>query len=990
MAYEIIDIPLSGGLNTKADEKGMNGPGLLRASDVQFDDTGGIQTRPQYQAILSAAGNTISDIRKVVAYGDELVAFSKDKLWSYSSGDGLWTERAEYLAVKVDEKPRFVSTAEQFDCDRIEKDGIAFFCWSETTPSGTESYVAAIDVATGAVKLSPTIIKVGATRARLVQTTNRVCLVYAVMATPALWVRMYDPGDLSSSETSLNVSGLVAFDLIQDPNTEDRVVLVASRATQYTVARYSEAPAQVLSSVKARTADGAIAVASDAIDANRICVVRSNGAAIRADILDDSFGDQSVSTTLIAALGAVVNQISAIYDGASECRVFVSSAENAGTVSFGLQYGAIDNSGAAGATEVMMRRVGLASHAFMHDGSPCVWVAFASESSGFLTAQLQNSYFLLRVDGLIVAKAVNARAGGFCVSTGALPGVQEVSSGRFVSCATVRGIVPLGQDQRGYSARSPQEVSCEFDSNQARRTAQLGKTLYIAGGFISQYDGRSIVEVGFHTFAWDLGILPTTGASLSGTYNWKQSYSWPNAKGELERSTTATIFDQIMSTHRASIVGVSLHLTAKTGASGECASEFWRQIADAPVGAPFFLVTSKDPSATGDNGFVENDPGAVLMPTFNDDLADSSLISREPFPENAGGTLASLTPPGAAIIIATQDRILLATRDSIRYSKLRGVGEIAAFHDRLFVDLPSNGGPITSLAFLGETLIVFKEAAIYALPGDGHDNAGGGQNYGPARVLPADVGAVSHEAVVLTPKGLLFKSFKGWYLLGHGWQVQYVGGAVADFDDEQVLSMEIMKSQHQVRILTDSRTLVWDYLLVGLEQDPTMVGQWASWEITGADAVMWNGVHLIVNSAEDRLLAQASDHSGVGDLPQLDVETGWIRTGGLQGMGLVRRALVLGEHRGAHDLRVRVAYNYDDEWIDDKTKTIAAETTGPLQFEHGLSRPKCESVKFRITAQAAGGTTPPTTMALNLTGISLEIKRRRNHFGKGLSAARRQ
>ena len=104
--------------------------------------------RPQYQAITDSASNTIADIRKIAQYGDELVAFSKDKLWSYASGDGLWTQRAEHLAVKLEEHSRFVTTGEQFDYDRAQLGGITMYCWTETTPSATTSYVAAIDQGT--------------------------------------------------------------------------------------------------------------------------------------------------------------------------------------------------------------------------------------------------------------------------------------------------------------------------------------------------------------------------------------------------------------------------------------------------------------------------------------------------------------------------------------------------------------------------------------------------------------------------------------------------------------------------------------------------------------------------------------------------------------------------------------------------------------------------------------------------------------------------
>jgi hypothetical protein len=90
-----------------------------------------------------------------------------------------------------------------------------------------------------------------------------------------------------------------------------------------------------------------------------------------------------------------------------------------------------------------------------------------------------------------------------------------------------------------------------------------------------------------------------------------------------------------------------------------------------------------------------------------------------------------------------------------------------------------------------------------------------------------------------------------------------------------------------------------------------------------------------------------------------------------------------------------VAYNYNETsagpvWVDDKAWTVSPTTVnGPLQVEHGPSRPKCEAIKIRITAQAIGVTTHPITQALNLTGLSLEVALRKSAFA-GLPAAQKQ
>lgn len=989
MPYETIDIPLHAGLNTKADAKGMSVPGLAAASDVQFDDTGGTQTRPQFQEITDAAGNTIADIRKVAAYGDELVAFSKDKLWSYASGDGLWTDRGDYLAVKVDEHARFVTTGEQFDCDRAELDGVTMYCWSETTPSGTLSYIAAIDSETGAVKMSPTSLG-AVTRPRLATTTNKICLVY-LTASNFITARAYEPSDLSyASGSALYLSGNPGvYDVVSNINFASRLIGAVTEGTQYQIFIVSETGTVTSAFSRTITADGACSIA---LTPGTVAVSYSAGTAIYTDIVNTGYATVALDIATGTAGSATVNQIASVYDGA-EFHVFWTAGATSSS-NYATEHNTVSSVGTPGTEEDLVVRCGIASRAFEHDGEVYLWTAFATENDGAIVSKLQNNYFLYRSDGTIIAKAASALAGGFPATDGNLPGVVETSTGLFKWCGQLRRIVPLGQAQQGYSAKSPHEIVFEFDSNEARRTAVLGETMYIAGGQVTQYDGANLTEVGFHTFPFQISAVLTTGTNLTGVYNWLQTYSWTNAKGEFERSTTATIFTSVSySSEAAEVKGVSLATTLKTGSPGEVTLEFWRTVAAAPVGAPFYLITSKDPSSTGDNSYIENDP-TTERKTVDDNLTDAALISLETYPENGGATLASQAPPAASIVLATQDRLILAgiagNPSRIVYSRLRQSGEVASFNDQLFVDLPPNGGEITAIAFLNETLIAFKESAVYALPGDGFDNNGGGQNYGPGRILPTDVGAVSHESVALTPKGLIFKSTKGWHLLNHSWQAQYIGGAVAEYDTDTVVSVHVMESQHQVRIVTDARTIVWDYLLLGMQSDPLVAGQWATWTVYGTDSVVWAGVHHIVNSDDDGLLAQSSSHSGSGDLPQLDLTTGWIKVDGLQGYGLVRRLLLLGEYLGAHDLRIRVAYNYDDSWIDDKTWTVSPASAGTLQLEHGLSRPKCESVKFRITAQAVGAATAPVTSALNLTGMSIELKQKKNHFGKGMGTAQKQ
>jgi len=991
---QLIDIPLHRGLSTEDDTRAMQAPGLSVARDIQFDDLGGVQTRDQYQDITDHVSNTIGTIRKLAAYRDELVAFTKDQLWSYSSGDGLWTSRGEHLAVKVDELPAFVTTGEQFDCDVAELGGLSMYCWAETTPSGTAVYVAASDTATGSVKLSP--VQVGgstSSRPRVTATAGAFIVSYTNNLA-SVELAAYDPTDITAaaSTTSIATTGLAGYDIIQNPDVLTEFVLVVARGViaGYRTYIYTEALAQSHFLNKLRAAEGAISVAFDGSTGDRMCVSRNSGTAIESDILDGSLVDVNVSISAGTASSATVNQIASVYAVAGTCTLFWSAGESTGSSTFETEWNTVTNAGSAGTEASLVKRVGIASRAFAHDGLAYLWLAFASLSQGDVVGQLQNGYYLVRADSTIITKSVMSTAGGFSSSTGVLPNVIEPSAGLFRCTMQRRGIVPLGKAQKGYSARSPQQVSITFDSDEARRTTQLGETLYISG-MLSQYDGSAINEVGFHTFPWDISIVPGGGGSnLAGTYNWKGTYSWFNAQGEFERSTTVTTYSQAITTNSAQITSSSLNLTSKHGNGNNVAQEWWRQIDAAPVGAPYYLVTSKDPSDTGTQGYVENDHEAYAPATFVDDLTDTLLLSRETNPENGGLTLESLAPPPASIIASTQDRLILAgipgNPNRIVYSKLRGQGEVAAFHDALVVDLPADGGAITGIAFQNETMIVFKETAVFALPGDGYDNSGGGQNYGPARVLASDVGANSAEAIALTPQGLAFHSARGWYLL-RGWQPEYIGGKVREFDSDTVLSVDVMSSQHQMRVVTSSGSiLIWDH----------RVNEWAEWDQRAICATIWDDRHIVaiedITGFAQPCQEQNSTHDGTAGDPTLDVETGWIKLGQLQAYKLIRRFWVLGQYRGTHNLRIRVAYDYDDTWIDNKVWTPSPTTVdGPLQIEHGPSRPKCTAIKIRITTLGAfDGETyaNPASLALNLTGLTLEVAQKQG--GSRLPAAQKQ
>ncbi len=988
LAKTTWELPLAMGMDSKPDPRALKMDSLAVCKNAEFNEVGGIQKRKPYSNLT-----TSSNIRRIVPNGDELLVFTKDTLYSWNAQGAALVSRGTHLAVKMQETPRFVNTADQVASDRAELNGVVVICWTEKGASNDSIYWSAYDKTTGAV-LRDRIGGSTGTRPRLVVTTNRIILFFE--GNPNLLGQAFDPASLPTSLSASTVYSQAngyssgAYDVVASGTT---CYLVATRTvnTSYEIMTVSES--LVVSRVtKARPCDSGIAIAA-APNGTHLQVLRSDGAAVEGDYLTIAgpFTDVTVNQAIFATAAA---NIGAAYrstqdGGQYRCYAFTNSQVNY-----------VDTGGAIGTAATHVLQTALTSRAFDHDGRVYIWRSF-DETSGFsgagvsgLRAALQNTYFLYRDDGFLVAKAANHKSCGDREYSSNLPQVQSLGSGVFAWCGGEKRVVSIGQKHKGYAARAPREIIFTFDSNEARRVARLGPTLYISGGEILQYDGAGLYETGFHVYPWYFGAieLASAGAVANGSYTLKVTWRWDNARGERDRSTTATHGTVDITAGPNSIqvaTWQSLPITHKT--TNPPAVEVWRTLADPTIDAPFYLVTAQDPAdLTGANCYVPNTYQTAALAAFEDALADADVALREANDETAS-VLERLAPPPATIVVSTQERLFLAGISdnpyAIWYSRLRGSEEVASFHDALVIEVPPTGGAITGLGFLNETLIVFCETAVFALPGDGFDNTGGGNNYGPARLLSSDVGAINHESIVLTPQGLIFKSSKGWYLLNKGWGVDYIGGPVSSFDSDTIVAAHVMESTHQVRILgSSSRMLVWDYL----------VNQWSEWTVTdGVSACIWNGTYHIATSSAVK--AEQSTYSAADY--HLDIETAWIRRAGFRGFQRIWYRQSLGEYRSAHDLRIRIARDYSDSdasgptWADDRYWSPEATTVGGrLQVRHGLASPQqCEAIKVRITDYQDGSTTvAPAGEALRLTALALEVGVKPRSLYKQLASGAKQ
>jgi hypothetical protein len=986
--WQAIQLPLDGGLRNRSDPRVLPSPFLSICQDVQFDLSGGIQERYPYGPVQGAitGGGSLANVRRIVAYGDELVLFTADAVYSWNAKLSAWVRRGTHLAIAVDEKSVCATNGDQIDGDRAELGNTVIIAWTEAS----KVYAAAIDKATGSILVEPTVLSGSIDRPRVIALSTRI-LIFNTVAGNILAARAVDPaapGTAIAGAATVVLNGTLNgyYDVVGDV-ANDRA-LGASRHT--TTTNYNAfavtAALSVTTSVKARACDGPIAVS---YIATTLQIVRASGTNIVGDLLNAqpiiNFADLFTAQAIGTAANTPVQQIAAAHrsvldGGFYRCYVFwsvgVADAFGVSGPETQTKTNWVNTNNALGTQSSVAYWLGIGSRAFDYNGAVYVWLTFGqlSEvafgavpgSEPDIIALAQNAFFLIRDDGFLCAKAAYNIGGGIRPSIGHLPGVALTDTKTYSWIGTVRRRIVLNNGSTTFAARTPHDITITFDSNAARRCARLGRTLYIAGGEVLQYDGVRLTEVGFHVYPWMFKIsVLGTGNVENGIYTYKTTWRWTNAKGESERSTTASIGSGELSTGPAgfliNVLG-ALAATHKTMTDGAIAHEIWRTEKNEDEDAPFFLASSPDPTQlTNPNRYMPNVATTDVNGNFNDEMADDVLRLQEPNPEN-GTELEDLAPPAATIITATDTRLFLAgvagDPDRVWYSKLRVDGKIASFHDTLTIDVPRVGGRITAVRVFAENVFVFRETAVYRFPGVGLDNADGGSNYGPAMIESINVGAVSDEAVALFPGGIVFKSRKGWQAMAGNGGITDISSLVSDYDAEDVLAIDVVETQRQVRVLTANRIIMWDY----------ETNQWGTWSVSGGvSSCIYAGAHVVATATGTRtqLTSYATKDYG------FDVETSWIKPASLtadaqndrapggQGRGYVRTLQPLGENRGgdgSNAIRVRVAYDYDDlRYIDDRTWTLPIATGTALQVRHDPTRHRCEAFKVRLTATGTTG-----------------------------------
>ena len=341
-------------------------------------------------------------------------------------------------------------------------------------------------------------------------------------------------------------------------------------------------------------------------------------------------------------------------------------------------------------------------------------------------------------------------------------------------------------------------------------------------------------------------------------------------------------------------------------------------------------------------------------------------FAEAPFVYTNGGVLESNTCGPSLHASLFNDRIFSVPSDEfnkVYYSNKYIQGEIPGFNNNLFIQV-ANSSPryrdkITASQGIGDKLIIFRENSIYWVAGDGANLLGQQSTFSNPEILSQDIGCTNPRSVILTPVGIMFKSFKGIYLIDPGLSLSYVGAAVEQYNGEEIIESRLIADRNIIIMVTASRVLCYDYLIQRWSVDtiPNLVS-----------IAIWKN-RIAALKSNGRLGYESAayvDNFGTGsaNIP-MKLVTGWIKLTGIQDFGRIYRLLILGRYYSAHTLTVKVYYDYNDAYVE--TFTITPDPAqGTYQFKIHLAKQKCESIKVEVFDTGSG-------QSLDLTGMTLEV-----------------
>lgn len=840
--------PMVGGLDTKISGVTLPAPKLQLCQNAYSDKSGSLKKRAGMLALTSStmSGGTIGTPIALATYKDNQISFSNNQANEYSSVAGRWVDTSVLAyspRVRVDNVVnRTAMVAASGSVDMATAGSVTAVANMTFQASGANTinsvFVTVFDadgtVLKNALQLYTTTGATETTAVRCIALGTRIYVFFYDTTVTKLKVWILDTTSATTMDSSFSSSAVevTPADINTTVPIYDVAVGTASTAvwlvyrttaanqlklgfvdtagalnnttTHATVA----APLGVANAVNASTGHGFV-YSAGTTPSDIYVALKTFSGGVWTNV-------QTSAAIENGTLGAAITPIclGCYYDSTTFRFWYSGDGAAANAKTYESTY---TTSGTSSPRIRTLRHSFLASKPFKGPDSTFYFWSFA----GAQLTNVQPTLFLMKNTTTPVAWANQDEA--YFPVLGWLPQVQSSGTSTFtIATPYLAEVDPQGSFLGPGTRIGTRTVAVDMLHAQSHKSTEMGESLYMAGGFLQQYDGAGFVESGFLRIASTSGttgeaITAASSNTASGALTPSAQYSyivvpeWTNIRGEREQGTHNGALSITLG-GADDTVTLTIPCTPYTlkKASGNRTNFVWA-----------VYRTEENPTSDAEFhrvGVIENDATADSVSFV--DITGTVSQNEELYLDS--GELENIAPPAGYILAQGGGRLWLAglsnDKYQIRASKIREAGRPVFFNDTLIVQVPEAGGAITALEYLNEQLVIFTEKKVYILPRGGGpggetgmNNLGVGAFITPELVQGADTGCTGQRSVCSSPMGLFFQGTKGIELLDPGLQCHYIGAQLEGLTVGTITGAVLMPSFQQVRFSSSSAMYVFDY-----------------------------------------------------------------------------------------------------------------------------------------------------------------------------------
>ncbi len=1019
----VVPISLAGGVDTKNDPKQVIPGKLLLLENAKFQ-TGHELRKVPGDAPLSTSiigGGNISNAVQIAAFKDELVLNDGALLYSYGADEQSWVNKGQTFTVSMESFPVVRDNYAQVDQDSAtHPSGLQAFAW-EDSQGGVRYSI--IDMATKlqivanqpflATGNTPKVVAIGNYLLIFCYDTTGTRLIYRAINT----ANPQTLGPIVQIESDVNVTH-PNFDVVV---INARVFFVYNNngggisfgfVDQFLVQSATH-------TVAGEVASGCITGFGDA--SNNFWVAYYDGTDVKYFIYNYSLSTQVLAPTILEATVFATRNITGVVQGTTGTFFYEqprsSSASepyfsiirtNTGTIT-----------GTVGTSSVLIRSLGLGSKAFVYGANifllgsyigPLQPTYFLINQNGVVAAKLSP----LTGGGLTVKPGLpqvnNIAPGEYQFSylqqdffatqsgqdfflTGVMQATLDLNPLNLISVDIGQGLQTNGGFLSMYDGISSVELGYHLFPEKPEINI-----VFSGGGLGPGQYQYSLV------YAWtdNFGQIHRSAPSIAETFTlpptntpvtFTASFGVGNSSMTVSSTTGLFVGQVITDTTTPANILPGTYITRISGLTVDVSSLFQGTAAGDTLQTidtfktnlelPTLRITAKKPPLrsnvwievyrTEANGTIFYLVSSISNPVYNDTTVDLVPFT-DTSPDNAiigniqlyttGGVVENISPPAAKLIWQYQNRLILVPYEAPNtwwYSKEIIPGSPLEFSDSFVNNMDQRGGPITAGSQMDSEIVFFKGPTdVFYVTGQGPSSNGLNNDFSQPQIVPTGAGCVDPNSVVTMPNGLLYKSEKGYYLLGRNFEAKYIGAEVEAFNSANCTSSQLLINDNEVRLTLDNNImLLYDYYY----------GQWSTIpNVSAVSSAFFQNQFCYVQSNGLVLQEDPNIWTHNGNVRRIKFTTSWLSMAALQGFQRVYKMLVLGTYLSPHKLKLNVAINFNPNYIQEEYINATNLLSNPAygidspygagtpyggqdqtyQWRIYMSKQKCQAVQFTL------------------------------------------